>query len=342
MGPVSKSFTRTVCVLVAVSVTVASGCGEKSSSIEQTIKVPGRPGSPVEAAGSVWVADSTSGTVTRIDPATRKVLAEIDTDVTYGLTLRVVDDAVVAAGDYHGAVIDPQTNTIRSTFGDGDGGFPGSSRHVALTAESAFGSLDENRFVEFDPLTARQTSSIDLPLDRSGHRMGLLSYPLGVDKDAILLPVYSGGTEWLARFDLATRHMSTLHPIGPYVAIAVTDSTVWLLDRDRTLRGYDKVSGELAGSLTLPNADSKFAGLDDDSRSLVIAAEGTMWAIDQPAQILYQLDPVDATILSATELKYRPNDLLVTATSVWVADTFDDRVTVIDRSTIKPTEQPTS
>jgi hypothetical protein len=342
MGHFLNRVTHSVgCIVLAASLAAASACGGSSDSAEKTIKVSGDPGSLVEADGSVWVLDTESGVVTRLDEVTHEKLAAIDTGIKYGFALHVVGDSIVVASIYYSAVIDPQTNTITTTLGDGNTGLPDSSRFVAITADSAFAIADSGDFVEFDPLTGREKAIIDRPLASYGSPMALVQSPLLVAGDSIFLFGFLEGAQWLTRFDVTTHQFTTLAVTDFYVAAAVAGSTIWLLDRGRHLHGYDTSTGDpvVGGLFRLPDTNSKLAGLDDDPHSLVVAADGTLWAIDQPAQILYQLDPATATVISATHLKFRPDGLLVTETSVWVSNPFDERVTVVNRSDLKPSAQ---
>src|SRR5205814_10263955 len=52
-------------------------CDASSRAVTTTFAVGGRPTGVAIGAGSVWVADSTDGTVDRIDPVTAKVRAAI-------------------------------------------------------------------------------------------------------------------------------------------------------------------------------------------------------------------------------------------------------------------------
>ena len=270
---------------------------------------------------------------------TRKIQATIKTEINDGIALRAVENSIVVVGTYRGAVIDPETETVTSTFGDGNSGGTGASRPVAFVGDAAFELAGTGDLIEFDQLTATVTSVADLGVDTRGDKRRVKpTYPITADGTSLFFSIHNGGDHLLSRYDVSTRAFTILHSVGDHVAIAVAGPTVWVLDTDRLLHGYDKVTGEpVTGVFELPRPDPPVASLDSaDQRALVVAADGTMWAIDQPSQILYQLDPSTAQVLSATHLKYRPNGLVVTDSAIWLTDTFDNRLTVIERSDLVP------
>lgn len=62
--------------------------------------------------------------------------------------------------------------------------------------------------------------------------------------------------------------------------------------------------------------------------------DGSLWALDQPAQILYRLDPLTGAVLGQLKLKYRPDSMVITDDAVWIANYYDGRLTDVPRSAV--------
>src|SRR5260370_18084626 len=108
-----------------------SSCGQSSTSISGPVPVGKvvakiRQSTPrdVEAGfGSIWVSNGPSGAVTRIDPATDKVIAKIYLDVPPSV-LAVSADAIWVTS-FPGVIvtrIDPVTNLVVGTVDPGGSG----------------------------------------------------------------------------------------------------------------------------------------------------------------------------------------------------------------------------
>lgn len=70
--------------------------------------------------GSIWVANSTDGTVSRIDPTTNIVTATIKITNSLLNSICIVDNAVwVASVDFIVSRVDPITNTATGKIGVG-------------------------------------------------------------------------------------------------------------------------------------------------------------------------------------------------------------------------------
>ena len=72
-----------------------------------------------------------------------------------------------------------------------------------------------------------------------------------------------------------------------------------------------------------------------DNRCFV-GSDGSLWALDQPAQVVSQLDLTDGTAIASYQLKYRPSNMVATATDLIFVNYYDDRVTVLPRSALEP------
>jgi streptogramin lyase len=310
------------CALLAAA-PLAACASSGSTSSERYVKVDGSPSNVVAAAGSVWTLDTDSGDVLRIDPVTRDVVTTIETGLSSAGRLVAREGAIWVVGRYGSAIIDAATDAVTPTDAT-----PG------VAAGDAAYTVVDNKLVELDPVTGEQRTVIELPLE-NGSDVYFADDPMVADGDVLYLKYNGVISETLGRFDTTTGELTYLYPIGDYVSIAVAGDTVWLLENVRKLTGYDTTIGDPIGQPIRLHVDGDVARLDDGQTALVVAADGTMWAIDQPAQLLHRLDPATGAVLSTTTLKYRPSSLLVLDDQIWLNNTFDDRLTVIDRAGIE-------
>ena len=317
-------------VVGGVLVVGISACysGEPASTAQTFVRVDGRPSNVIVGAGSVWVLDRDSGVVSKIDPSSKIVQMYIPTGVQDGTALTLRDNTLWVSGRTTSATIDITTDAVAVSAG----------RAGVSVGDRAFAmGIGSERLVELDALTGVQRSVVVLPvLTSTNAQPDVLSSPFATSRGSLYLQYYSEVGPALGRYDPMSGSLTFLSSVGAYQSIAVAGSTVWLLDADRSLRGYDATTGKplavRAGTRpSLPPVDQRLAGLDDDQVSLVVAADGTMWALDQPAQFLYQLDPATGQAISSTHLRYRPSSLLVLDDSVWINNTYDTRITEVDR-----------
>jgi YVTN family beta-propeller protein len=181
-------------------------------------------------AGSVWVGDL--GFVTRVDPATGKVLATIHVDSTGQSGVAVTDEAVWALG-FPGIVrIDPKTNAIVTTIPVAQNVAGGGPSPTALaTGEGAVWVA--NRFVppngiapsgkrgtvsRIDPRTNAIVATIPVGYD---------PFEIAVGEGAIWVANRTGFT--VSRIDPRTNHVVATIRIGNRPqGIAVGEGAVWV------------------------------------------------------------------------------------------------------------------
>jgi len=108
---------------------------------------------------------------------------------------------------------------------------------------------------------------------------------------------------------------------------------LWVADRLGWLAWIDITTGKRT------EVDSGFPKGDtivDSGQSLFVGSDGSLWALDQPAQVVSQLDLTDGTVIASYQLKYRPSNMVATATDLIFVNYYDDRVTVLPRSALEP------
>jgi streptogramin lyase len=110
----------------------ATASPEPIAKVLGSTPVPGNPGGLLDAFGSIWVAVRHAGNVSRIDPTTGAVSAQIQVS---GEPAYLVSDGnavwVVEFSDRALARIDPATNAVTTVALPGDaGGGPGRPRRI--------------------------------------------------------------------------------------------------------------------------------------------------------------------------------------------------------------------
>lgn len=317
----------TVAAAVVIGMTACSS-DSPANTAQTFVRVDGRPSNVVFAGGSVWVLDQDSGALSRIDPASKKLLASIPTGIRDGDALVLRGDRLWVSGRTVSATVDITTNRVAASAGRAG---------VAVGGRVFARGVQAEQLVELDPVTGEQRNVVVLPVVTSTNAQpNIMLSPFAADHGSLYLEYFSEVGETLGRFDPTSGSLTSLFSIAPYRSIAVAGPTVWLLERNRSLHGYDTTTGKpivvpAGAQHLLAPVDANVAGLDEGQVGLVVAPDGTMWALDQPAQFLYQLDPVTGRTISATHLRYRPSSLLVLDETMWINNTYDQRITEVDR-----------
>lgn len=138
----------------------------------------------------------------------------------------------------------------------------------------------------------------------------------------------------MTRFDPNTGAFGVDARIPDATASAVlVGDRVWVADRLGELLWVDTTTGERTEvEAGFPKGDT----ILDDGPSLFTGADGTLWALDQPAQVVAQLDPATGAVIASATLRDRPSSMAVTSTRLVFANGFDGSITVLDCSELMP------
>lgn len=189
---------------------------------------------------------------------------------------------------------------------------------------------------ELDPDTGDELRPVVLPRRATGGEQTVLPTPIVADGSSLWLTVADGGTSRLTRFDPGTGTFDLDARIPDATASAVlVAGRVWLADRRGELLWVDTATGDRH---VVPSGFPKGETILDDGPSLFAGEDGTLWALDQPAQVVSQLDPTTGAVIASARLRDRPSSMAVTATELLFANGFDDSITVLARSELDPPE----
>jgi DNA-binding beta-propeller fold protein YncE len=139
----------------------------KTRRVADRVVVGGGPVAIVFGHGSFWVANSESGTVSRLDPDTHEVVATIG--VPSPIDLAVGPDAVWVASGIEGTVsrIDAESNDVVATIDlrSTDPFDPQTVHGLAVGTGGVWAATTANDLVRIDPRESRVARSIEVPGD---------------------------------------------------------------------------------------------------------------------------------------------------------------------------------
>jgi YVTN family beta-propeller protein len=289
--------------------------GIASAHVSARVKVGDAPRSVAVAGGSVWVANSGDGTLSRIDLQSNEVIDTVNVGGT-------PTEMVVAGGSVWMATedqpqltaVDADTLEVNTVQLEGDGTnldlVPAGDFLWAVSPDTPLQRIDATTGE-----TIEQTLSVEQPVDMAvGDRK---IWVLGAEGAIDQVDRTSGlGSE--ATFTLE-------EPLSPTASdLAFDGLNLWLADGDsRTIARIDPHEGVVTGEID-------FQGRWVDLAS----SDGRMWALvgnDSNKATLMLLEG-DAGIRSAgaMQLGGGPVDIVTRGSSVWAANAAADSVTRID------------
>lgn len=278
-----------------------------------TIEVAAAPGAPTFGFGSVWVPNHHAALVTRIDPETNEVLAEIPVGIQPG------GEGLEAFGsmwfpnfgESTVSRVDPATNTATS-IDTGNGLTCGSP--VEAGGLVWVGNCDALLLTGIDP----QTSTVDRTLEVEGFPFGngkqlwvdqalelahidprtgrvLMTVDVG-SSDHASAASFEGDRLWvsygtggmglvgaIAVVDLRTGDVTELGTVGPNPAAPVVDRDrvfVYSIE-ERTISVVDTATGEISQPVAIPDIDTEG----------ISVGFGSVWTADFSGDAVYRLEP---------------------------------------------------
>jgi YVTN family beta-propeller protein len=261
----------------------------------------GQSAAPIDVAygfGSIWVANHHANDVTRLDPDTLEVIAQIKTG-SGPAWLAITDDTVWVSNQNAVGVtrIDPLTNTASAPFGDKP---PCGPLAVAGGMVWQF-ACDSHRYVRFD---AKTNASTEVPGDA-----GFLL--------AVGQRLFAGPDKGLVEIDPATGSVVRQLSASGGWPVASDGTTIWSITDSTVLRN-DIETGEELVALPVPGAANPAAnpdrlwlpvgkhGVDEielpsyrtlrtieilPSPLIAIEAAGYLWITNFDTNTLWRLEP---------------------------------------------------
>ncbi len=264
------------------------------------IPLSASPDAIAAGAGSIWVAMSDRGAVSRIDPATNTVQQTIPTPGGPS-ALTVGGGFVWVADTLAGTVtqIDPRTNGGQVVGKPIRVGNLPSSIDWGLGAVWVANSVDRT-VVPIDPVTGTPGRPISVEdgaddVAAGGDSVWVLGKASGV----------------LSRIDPATRAVVGTTNVGNEpAAVAVGPDAVWVANgADGTVAKIDPSSGHLEGAFPVGKQPSGIA----------VAADGHVWVANAGSASLTELDPATGHVIRAVPTGAPPSGVALDGETAYVA-----------------------
>jgi DNA-binding SARP family transcriptional activator len=290
-----RASPRTTAPVPPDSVAVVDPQG---SRVVGHVRVGRRPVALAVGHGSVWVANTDDGTVSRIDPDRSEVIRTIGIGAP-AIDLAVAADAVWVANGSDGTVsrIDPSIDAVVETID-----LRGSSElawnttyAVEADADSVWIAAGPHHVIRIDPATNEPVAIIDVA-----------NVPVGValGEDALWVVTTA---ERAVRIEPRTNTATTEVPIGYPVALTAGKQAVWVSD----VRGQVWRINPDTGMVTQTTAIGRgLVGLCAPAEAVFAAnnADGT----------IVQIDPQDGRVVGVIPVGHAPTDVAFCDGNVWV------------------------
>jgi virginiamycin B lyase len=277
---------------------------------DAVFEVPGAP-DWIAVDESVWISNFPKGSVTRIDPKTNKVLAEIKVGnkPCSGLAVGFGSLWVPNCGDKTLSRVDLKTGEVKATIpitiGNSEGGIATGAGSVWLMTDNK-GTLarldpDTNKVVaeiyvapgsfgiEFGEGAVWVTSSTQDVVSRVDPKTNLVVESIHVGKKPRFLAV-GGGAVWVlnqgdgsvSRIDPKTNKVAATIEVGvpgDGGDIAVGEGSVWVTSFEFPISRIDPDSNKVVQQFAGPGGDALRVGL------------GFVWLSNLKAQTVWRIDP---------------------------------------------------
>ena len=255
-------------------------------------------------SGSLWVANNSSGTVSRVDPVALSVTATIT-----GLTsAEAITYAFGSAWVTHGSNVsrlDPSTNTITATITGMGSSSPDITFDGSYVWVQNYGNLTARRI---DPTTNTVTGTFN---------EGLYGYGIATGSGSVWISA-GGGANTISRVDPSTLTASatistTDYPIG----LAYAFGSLWAgtSGASTDVIRIDPSTNTITNTITLSGAGPTPYYLEADSTAVWVAVTGT--------QTMKRIDPTTNTVTDTllTTGSQAPTGIGVDTTynKVWVS-----------------------
>ncbi len=250
------------------------------------IKLPGSPDWLAVGFGSVWVVNYVPNRVSRVDPTTGTVLAEIPLPGKACLGIGMTTDRVWVPTC--GAVvineIDPATNRLVSSLRVSD----------TVTVEGSFAMDGESFWL---PVSGRDSSS--MAIARIDQRTGALRHLIRVPRgsESVIagfgaLWVASSGTDAVLKIDPSGDSIVARIPVGPSPKfMSVSDAALWVQNRgDGSVSRIDPWSGRAVARIQA-HTPTVFGDIAVGDSAVWLAVDSTLVTRIDPRRnaVAYQL-----------------------------------------------------
>jgi peptide/nickel transport system substrate-binding protein len=269
--------------------------GPHNGKPTKAIGLPGPPSAATIATGSIWVADSNSQTVLRVDPS-RGVVDRIPIGGEPG-SIASGDGAIWVASTLGGTIkrIDPATDTVTQTVSLG-----GANASALAIGQGGVWVADatDHALVELDAETGSARRTLTLDLSPSAVAIG---------RRSIWVAGYDVGK--VEQIDLGSGQTVATVPVGQGPsALAVEGNTVWVANSlDSTVSRVDAITGSVGATIPVGSNPSGIA-----------AAAGSVWVVNTYSGTVSRIDPRRNEVAATIRGGGRPTAVAAGPAGVWV------------------------
>lgn len=285
-------------------------------SLSAIIPVSADPFDVVFAAGSVWVSDVDTGTVSRIDPSSNTIVATIalGTSGAVATFLTATDTAVWAVNESELTVvqIDPTTNQVVTSFALPQVGSDAFQvRGMAVGHDSLWLThfAATGRVVRINP----ETGAIEAEFAVSGPR------GIAVSEDAVW--VADVATDVLARIDPLTNQIVATVQVGDApVVVAVSAAAVWVGNRgSSSVSRVDPLTNAVVATIAVNGSET--AAIQPGALAVEPDA---VWVADEKDPGLFHIDPVTNAVVASAPITV--SRMAIGEGDLWIGSPADGAV----------------
>jgi YVTN family beta-propeller protein len=271
-----------------------------NGSLHDAVATGQNPGGVAYGAGSIWVTNTSDGTVSRIDPRSRAVTQTVRVHAQpVGIAASGEDVWVANSGDSSVSRINARENDVvqqRIVVGNLPSAIAAGPSGVWV-ANSA-----DDTIQRIDPVTGTAGDPI---------RVG--AGPAGLAVDAHSVWVANGRAATVTRVDADASPAKVVDdfPVGAGpAAIAVTPTAVWVANQlDLTVDRLDPATGRRLATVIV-----------GDGPSSILATSSTVWVANEFDGTVTQIDPTTSKVRRKIALGTVPAGLALAGSTVWVAN----------------------
>ncbi len=290
-----------------------------SGPVLASIAVGSRPGTPAVGLGAVWIPNTGDGTVSRIDPASNRVVA----------TLRVGD-----AGAFYQRVCQPYGSVhsfMVTTFHVRRCDLPSS----IATANGLLwvAKNDTNAILAIDPKDGHQVASIPI---------GVTPFEIRANEQALWVTSYDDNV--VVRIDVRSKQVvQTIAQSGGPSGLALEGDTVWVANsRAGTVARIDARTNQMVATVPVPCSETCWTA---PTPLPVAVSNGAVWARNEGIGTLSRIDPTSNTVAATLDVntfngRSGQDALAVAPSGIWLAGISLQNIDPGTNRVVKTIDQP--
>ena len=264
-------------------------------AVRAAVALGSSPSALAGGNGAVWAADYNSGTVSRIDVATRARVQTIEAGTTPA-GLAVGAGSVWVTNHYGGTLsrIDPAVDRVVQTIAVGNApvgvAVGDGSVWVANSSDGTLSRLDE--------VTGAVSDTVPLGGSPTGVAAGGAAVWVSEEPDGRVLRVDPRSGQVTASINVGT---------GP-TAIAAGSGSIWVANSlDGTVSRIDPTTNQVTATITV-----------GDGAGAIAIGRGSVWVANQYAGTVSRIDPATDTVARTITVGNRPEGLTMAGGLLWV------------------------